>query len=81
MGAEPACESRLGRFVEDGRVVFTGRIGFETLPEYLAAFDVCLAPYVAIPSGTPFINSPIKLFEYMAARRAIVASRLGQIER
>ena len=80
-GLRPASEKRLARYVVDGRVTFTNRIGFERLPAYLAAFDICLAPYVSVPEGTPFINSPIKLFEYMAARRAIVASRLGQIER
>jgi glycosyltransferase involved in cell wall biosynthesis len=79
--ARASTEQRLAEHVRAGRVAFTGRVAFETLPEYLAAVDVCIAPYIPIPPGTPFINSPVKLFEYMAARKAVVASRLGQIAR
>jgi glycosyltransferase involved in cell wall biosynthesis len=45
---------------------------------YLAAFDACLLP---LPSTTHFARhaSPLKLFEYMAAGRAIVASSLPSI--
>jgi glycosyltransferase involved in cell wall biosynthesis len=79
--ARASTEERLAGHVRAGRVTFTGRVAFETLPEYLAAVDICIAPYVTIPPGSPFINSPVKLFEYMAARKAVVASRLGQIAR
>lgn len=57
----------------------TGGARRVALPGYLAAADVCVAPYRAVPPRGPFVNSPIKLFEYMAAGRAIVASRIGQI--
>jgi glycosyltransferase involved in cell wall biosynthesis len=39
--------------------------------------DVAVAPY---PALVDFYYSPLKLFEYMAAGRAVVASRIGQIE-
>ena len=44
--------------------------------DYLSAFDVCAMPHP--PSGAiqPQYTSPLKLFEYMAAGRAIVASDL-----
>ncbi|MEM9683439.1 MAG: glycosyltransferase [Pseudomonadota bacterium] len=38
-----------------------------------------MSPHVPNPDGTPFFGSPTKLFEYMAARRAIVASDLDQV--
>jgi glycosyltransferase involved in cell wall biosynthesis len=38
--------------------------------------DVAVAPY---PPLDEFYYSPIKLFEYMAAGRAVVASRIGQV--
>jgi len=42
----------------------------------LAAMDVAVAPYPALDD---FYYSPIKLYEYMAAGRAVVASRVGQV--
>ena len=42
----------------------------------LKATDVLVAPY---PQSTDFYFSPIKIFEYMAAGRPIIASRIGQV--
>jgi glycosyltransferase involved in cell wall biosynthesis len=49
------------------RVHFTGTMPRESLPELTACIDIALQPNV-----TPYA-SPLKLFEYMAAARAIVA--------
>ena len=57
-------------------VTFVGRIAHQDVPKYLAAMDVAVAPYPALEE---FYYSPIKLFEYMAAGRAVVASRVGQV--
>ena len=62
------------------RVVFTDRVPVDDVPAYVDACDVAAAPMRPNPDGSPFFNSPVKVFEYMAAGRAIVASRLGQIE-
>jgi glycosyltransferase involved in cell wall biosynthesis len=59
-----------------GAVIFAGRVAHQDVPRYLAAMDVAVAPYPALDE---FYYSPIKLFEYMAAGRAVVASRIGQI--
>ncbi|PYU09922.1 MAG: hypothetical protein DMG29_18540, partial [Acidobacteria bacterium] len=40
------------------------------------AMDVAVAPYPALDE---FYFSPLKVFEYMAASRAVVASRTGQV--
>lgn len=66
------CE-RLG--VTD-RVIFTGALPFETIPSVMAAIDILIAPY---PEMDEFYFSPLKVFEYMAAGKPIVASRIGQI--
>lgn len=57
-------------------VTFTGPLAQEDVPQYLAATDVAVAPYPALQD---FYFSPLKLFEYMATGRAVVASRVGQI--
>lgn len=61
------------------QVVFTDRIPVDDVPAYVDACDIAVAPMVPNPDGSDFFNSPVKIFEYMAAGRAIVASRLGQI--
>ncbi len=48
-------------------------------PDYIALFDIAVAPTVPNSDGTTFFGSPTKLFEYMASGRAIVASDLGQV--
>lgn len=50
-----------------GRVTVTGLVAREAVPAHLAAFDVAVLPGV-----TPYA-SPLKLFEYMQAGRAVVA--------
>jgi glycosyltransferase involved in cell wall biosynthesis len=62
-------------------VTFTGFVPNERIPLYQAAADVLLMPYgktVATSSGgnTAEICSPMKMFEYMAAGRAILTSDL-----
>jgi glycosyltransferase involved in cell wall biosynthesis len=62
-------------------VTFTGFVPNERIPFYQSAADVLLMPYqntVATSSGgnTAEICSPMKMFEYMAAGRAILSSDL-----
>jgi glycosyltransferase involved in cell wall biosynthesis len=57
-------------------VTMTGWINHHDLPSALAAMDVAIAPY---PYSTDFYFSPLKLFEYLASGRSIVASGIGQI--
>jgi glycosyltransferase involved in cell wall biosynthesis len=59
--------------------VLTGLVPQVEGPAYLAACDVLASPHVPNPDGTPFFGSPMKLFEYMAMGRGIVASDLEQI--
>ncbi len=61
---------------------FTGFIHNADLPLYQAAADVLLMPYgknIGISSGAGHsaqVSSPMKMFEYMATGRAIIASDL-----
>ena len=57
------------------RFLYAGHVPPDEVPLYLSAFDVCALP---LPAETHFAKyaSPMKLFEYMAAGRAIAASDL-----
>ncbi|HEX7621787.1 MAG TPA: glycosyltransferase family 4 protein [Anaerolineales bacterium] len=62
-------------------LTFTGFITNDRIPLYQAAADLLLMPYERIVSGssggnTANVCSPMKMFEYLAAGRAIVTSDL-----
>ena len=57
---------RLG--IDPKRIVTPGQVAHERTPLYLAASDVLVIP----DTVTQMTSSPLKLFEYMAAGRAIV---------
>ena len=58
-------------------ILFTGYVPHVQVPQYLGCFDIAVAAFREL--AIDFCGSPIKLFEYMAAGRTIVASRIGQI--
>jgi glycosyltransferase involved in cell wall biosynthesis len=60
------------------RVTFTGLVPPPRVPELLARADVLVLPNPASAISTRF-TSPLKLFEYMAAGRPIIASDLPAI--
>jgi glycosyltransferase involved in cell wall biosynthesis len=57
-------------------VHYTGSVEPDAVPGLVASMDVCVAPY---PRLKIFYFSPLKLFEYMAAGRAVIAARTGQV--
>ena len=65
--ARAALEEQARRLDIGNRVTFTGIIGRDDVARYVAAFDIALQPAVVAYA------SPLKLFEYLALGKAIVA--------
>lgn len=55
--------------------LYAGQVTPDQVALYLAAMDICVMPHPRTEQFALY-TSPLKLFEYMAARRAIVASDL-----
>jgi glycosyltransferase involved in cell wall biosynthesis len=70
---------RVARAGISDRVLLTGATTQSDGPAHMAACDVLTAPYIPNSDGSAFWGSPVKVFEYMAMGKPIVASQLGQI--
>ncbi len=62
-----------------GRVVLTGTVPHQAVPFYLAAGDVIALPNSGKEEISRRYTSPLKMFEAMAAGRAIVASDIPSL--
>ena len=56
--------------------IFTGHVPYREVPDYIGAMDVCTAPHHQETNQA----SPVKLFDYMASARPIVASNIDVVE-
>ena len=74
--ADPAVAEVLGPLPN---VHFLGTVPHERLPAVVAGFDVCLLPHLvnAHTAG----NDPLKLYEYLAAGKPVVATPVAGVER
>lgn len=68
----------LSRELNLQRVVFTGTVPYERMPEYISAMDATL---VLTANANTFHYSPVKLREYMGCSRPVVAHRVGELAR
>ncbi len=85
VGGRPEDISNWKERAESANITFTGFIPNRDLPLYQAAADILLMPYSRSIMGSSgsadsaAVASPMKMFEYMAAGRAIVSSDLPVI--
>ncbi|WP_108882865.1 glycosyltransferase [Anderseniella sp. Alg231-50] len=66
-----------------GRVHFTGAVPYASVPGFVAASDVCIAPFDPHshrPSGEGFVLDPLKIFEYLAMEKPTVTIKSENIE-
>lgn len=63
----------------DSAVVWAGAVPRGLVPVYLSASSMCVAPFPTARNQRIGL-SPLKLYEYMAAGKAIVATRIAGVE-
>lgn len=57
-------------------IQWAGRISYEQVPPSIAAMTVCVAPF----RGDRGETSPVKIFDYLACGRPVVASAISSVE-
>ncbi len=67
------------RFGDTKNIMILGKKPYEEMPMYLKAADILTLPNSPVNDISSLYTSPMKLFEYMAAGRAIIASNLASI--
>ena len=60
-------------------IIVVGYVPPKLIPKYLAAADILVLPNTSEEAISRLYTSPLKLFEYMAAQRPIIASGLPSI--
>src|SRR5262249_42654453 len=63
-----ALRAQAARLELESAALFTGRVNHDQIPDLLCALDIAVAPYRQVPD---FYFSPLKIYEYMASRRAV----------
>ncbi|MBN1122100.1 MAG: glycosyltransferase family 4 protein [Anaerolineae bacterium] len=61
------------------RLVLTGRVPYQRIPELLAASDACLLPFQTVTATEHIV--PIKIYEYMAGGKPVIATSLPGVMR
>ncbi|MFH1925637.1 MAG: glycosyltransferase family 4 protein [Chloroflexota bacterium] len=82
VGGTPRDIEEFKRFISSNHIpniVVVGYVPPTQIPKYLAAADILVLPNTSEEAISRLYTSPLKLFEYMAARRPIVASDLPSI--
>lgn len=67
-------ERKVNEYNMTKHVIFTGKVDQEKLPEYIATFDIAVMP------DSNNYGSPMKVYEYMAMGKPVVAPILGPLE-
>jgi len=71
--SRPTLENLAKEIGLGGRLTFTGTVPHESVPLYIGASTVCVAPFTLARNQATGV-SPLKLFEYLSCGRPVVAS-------
>lgn len=78
-GTDADVKAFRGKYGEQANVRIVGHRPHDEMPDWLAAADILVLPNTARDDISKHYTSPMKLFEYMAAKRPIIASDLPSI--
>ena len=78
-------DGSLRKFAEDylsafENIIFTGKVSYQKITDYLNLCDILISPHKLPSSEKAFIGSPTKLFEYLAMKKIVIGTDLGQIK-
>ncbi len=59
----------------EGSITWVGRVPYQEVPTWIGAMSVCVAPFCEDRGET----SPVKLFDYLACHRPVVASAIPSV--
>jgi glycosyltransferase involved in cell wall biosynthesis len=65
-------------FGQSDRVLFTGFVERQRVPDYVSAMDVCILPFRISPYTHNSL--PLKLFEYMACEKPVISTPLRGVK-
>jgi len=81
--SSPVFETTLKRDIDEMKlrdhVVIEGEVDHEDAPDLISRATICVAPAATELTPKPTGLYPTKILEYMACRRAVVASRRGTV--
>lgn len=75
---EEALREEAGRSPARDSICMTGYIDSDFIPEIVGAADICVACFEDNPASRA--KSPLKIAEYLASGKPIVASRVGEVD-
>lgn len=73
-GERPSLEKLAAELGVADYIKFPGRVPREVVPEYIAGYDLCYSGQMRT-AAHPMIDSPLKLYDYMAMAKPVIASR------
>jgi glycosyltransferase involved in cell wall biosynthesis len=65
----------VSRYALNNELIFKGRIAYKNIPGVINSFDICVAPFKK-ERNQKIGLSPLKLYEYLACARPVIASRV-----
>ena len=76
VGATTGCDVAIAKRLPN--IEFIGEVAYADLPGWVHGFDVCMIPFIL--NELTACTNPVKVYEYLSAGKAVVATRLPELE-
>jgi glycosyltransferase involved in cell wall biosynthesis len=70
----PAWEKKVRQYGLATHFIFSGSVPYQDVPIYLGIMDICVAPFLKEAAE----RSPVKIFDYLASGKPVVAANVGE---